>query len=274
MKNLLLATVATVAIIGANAPALALDQAAFDAQIEAITAKYDPKFEVLERRINALDDNMPSKEEMFINVDLSEMEEVRFSMHIPEFSMKRWEFSMDIPEFKMKLRQFSWDIPKCDWDMVDFGIGKTKFLKCSKHRHEWSTKIPEVSMEVRKLSMDIPVVSMKQRDFSFHLPKISIGGPRDHVEKMKLSGEAIQTEASLLRAQMDTEIREQVRAFLLTSRSEAEKQFQFGLDMFDVGISSAPDVGVKTQLEAQRSELLQKRMQVLDEIDVQLSRLS
>lgn len=274
MKKLLLATAAALAISGAHAPALALDQAGFEAKIASITAEYEPKLEALERQAKALDDDMPSKEELLINIDIDEMSEVRFSMHIPEVTMDRWEYSMHIPEVTMKLRKFSWTLPDCRWDLVDFGLFKTDFLKCGPKLHEWSMKVPEVTMRHRKFSMDIPEITMKQRDFSFHVPKVSIGGPQDRMDTMKSDGNAIQAEASKIAQQMKAEISQETRAFLLESRSEAEKQFQFALNTFDAGISSAPSEEVKDKLVEQRNEVIQQRAKVLAEMDAQLSALS
>ncbi len=266
-----LATIALALTIFGGA-AMALDQATFEARISAITDKYEPRLEALSRQADALNNDMPSEEEIILNV--GEWEEVHFSMDIPEFRMERWGFSMHIPETSMKHRDFSWHVPECRWDMVDFGIGKTKFLKCGKKLHKWSTKVPEFTMNLREFSMDIPEVTMKRREFSLHLPKVDVGGPRDKIESIKSEGEVIQTEVKALSAQMEAEMGLETRAFLTAQRIEVEKQFQFVLDTLGSGINSAPNSAVRAELTTQRDTALRQRAQVLAEIDAQMNALA
>jgi len=215
---------------------------------------------------------MPSNTEIFLNI--GEMETISFSMDIPEFSMYRWEFGMHIPEVRMNHRKFSWDIPKCDWDMVDFGLFKTKFLKCHKGRHEWSTKIPEVSMEYRRMSMDVPEVTMKTRKFSFDFPKISAGGPRDRISAAERKGEVLKDSAEALSNAMQNEITNVTRSYLETTKAEAIKSFDYALATVEAGIKASPTAEIKAELVNKRETIITQRKTVLAEINDQLNNIS
>lgn len=281
MKKVLLSSTAAM-MLAATAfvtPALAIDKATFDSRIDGITGKYEPQIKALEQAANALDDDMPSDEEIMtdVYVNFDEWSEVRFSMHIPEIMMDRWEFSMHIPETTFKLRKFSWDVPTTGMKLKDVGFGiKMHIPVFGMERHEWSTKIPEVTMKHRKFSMDIPEVTMKQRDFSFHLPEfyVNVGGPSDKVEEIQSDGAAIQAKAAELAGAMEAEIQIETHAYLTAVRNDAEKQFQFALDTLNAGIGSAPTAEVRAQLETQRNTIIQQRTQVLNEIDAQLNAVS
>lgn len=275
MKTTLLNTTAAFAIAMAlSGPAFALDQVTFKERVESITANYEPQLEELERQAGALNESMPSDEEIVLNIDIDEWSEIRFSMHVPEITMDRWEYSMHIPEVTTKHRHFSWHVPEITMKMRDFGFMKTKIPEVTMRRHEWSTKIPEVTMRHRKFSMDIPKVTMKQRDFSFHVPQVSVGGPRDDIETMKSDGQAIQAKAQQLAHQMQVEIGHETRSYLTASRAEAEQQFQFALKTLQAGIANAPNGNIRAELDAQHKAILGQRSQVLNEIDAQIKALA
>lgn len=271
MKAILTASAVLAFLMSSVVQVAAYDQTTFEQRVAEITAEYLPQIEALEDRAEALDDDLPSREEIIVNVDLDEWEEVRFSMHIPEFTLDRWEYSMHIPEVTMRLRRFSWDVP-------EFWVDTTCFLgvcmdlpQTAMRRHEWATEIPEVTMRLRQFSMDIPEITMRHREFSFHLPRIDVGGPRDEVDQVAAAGREIQAEATLLSEAMQSEIARETRAFLNASRTEVVGQFAFALDTISAGIASAPNDDIRNDLIAQRTEIERQRTEVLGQIDAQLA---
>lgn len=263
---------AAVSITLAAGSAASMTKAEFETEITEIISKYQPDLKEIEKQSSELGQDMPSNTEIFLNI--GEMETISFSMDIPEFSMYRWEFGMHVPEVHMNHRKFSWDIPKCDWEMMDFGLFKTKFLKCSKGRHEWTTKIPEVSMKYRDMSMDIPEVTMKTRKFSFDFPKISAGGPQNRISEAERKGEVLKYSAEALSEAMQSEITDVTRSYLETTKGEAIKNFDYALATIEAGIKAAPTAEIKAELISKREHLITQRKTVLAEIDSQLNNVS
>lgn len=252
--------------------ALALSAEQFEERIQRISSKYELLLDDQRRRASELGNEAPSETEAIL--DLGEMETVSFSMGIPEFSMDRWEFGFHLPEITMKMESFSFDYPKCKWDTVDFGLFKTKFLKCEKDRANWSTKVPEFKMVYHDFSMDIPKVVISNRKFSFDVPKISVGGPSDKLDKLQSEGQKVQEKIEALAGQMKTEINDVSREFFVSQRKNIEKQFAFALNTLQAAIDGSPSDKIRAQMVAKHTLVLEQRKKALQQIDQYLKNLA
>lgn len=146
-----------------DAPVAVPDDNQLQADIDAITKKYQPQLDEGQRTI---EENKDEKDPIIVKGDCW-WDTTSAKMHIPKTTFKTRDFSYNVPKTTFKLRQFSFDYPRCDWKIVRIGPVKTKFLKCGKATKTWSTKVPEFKWATTRFSTKIPEFKNELTEIKF-----------------------------------------------------------------------------------------------------------
>ncbi len=227
--------------------------------IDEINAKYAVEYDRIENEATALSENAPdpSTFEAAVNFEFDvTWETTSIKFDIPEVTMQTHKFSLHLPQFKMKRIGVSWDNPEVrmvlrvvgkypcfrgfKWYSCDI---KTKVPEVHMVRREAKFDVPEVYWDKTSFSMDIPEFHMKTIEFKLDLPQFELQDVKGQFATLEDEANALSAEATVLAQAQKGEIASVVASDLSLKREEVAAQFDIAITTMEASIVDIRNAG-------------------------------
>lgn len=273
---------------------------ASQAEIDAITAKYEAEFAELKAEMNEWQSQAPDYSDADAMIGVSgtiDWEITDFSFDIPEIIFKTRELSLDLPQFKWDRTSFSMDFPEVFMAVTKVGeypcINKLQVRMCDIKtdvpqvrmvRKEYSLDLPQVWWDRTSFSMDIPEFFSKRVEIKMHLPQFTVEDVDAEINAYQDEGELFAARSEELGNAQKEEIEHVVVSDLNEQKAAVSAQFVEAIAALDKAIVDLTKVGVDPtsvqtpegtiDLVALRVDVLAKRDDALAQIDEHLAKLT
>lgn len=212
------------------------DEAAFTAERDAITKRYQPQIDALQARAEQMEDDFdkPSKVGCAVGIDFKISWSIQsYSFDLPSITMKAVHFSMDLPDITTSDQHIAFDVP--DVRMVDRKVGqypefdgwtvRWKDLIISvpepyMRRVDINMGLPQFAMRTKDMSFDIPHFFMQRQDWKLNLPQIKIINVKAETKNLEDQAGQLQQDGEKLQAQMAAEYAAAVARYVARATSD------------------------------------------------------
>lgn len=193
-------------------------------ETNAVTASYQPKLDQIGAEGEELGKQKPEGPEVAVGVDFDiKWNDKKFSMDIPEVSMKNRDLIFDVPQVTMKDRKIVFHTPSVKMENQKVGQYpefKCEGLKCSTkwsdiitkvpvtilERQEIVTKVPEFKMDRTKIVTKIPEFKMDRKDMILRIPEFVAKNVKAETRKMNEKAQALSVRGEQVSSEMKAEL--------------------------------------------------------------------
>lgn len=273
------------------------------ATTNAIVQRYQPDIQALQQEGNQIASD--GKQSFKFDLQVTWGEQL-IAFDIPQFEMHTQTFSLDVPQVTMHDQAYTFSTPSVR--MVSKKIGQypefhgTKIVwsdiiidvpEVFMEEQRIVVGIPEFRMDTTSFSIDIPEVRMDRVEWKLRVPEVRLGDvslliPIDNTD-MKQRAEALQQRGQELQRRMHEEIQAAVTTAQSSVSAPATQKYseavqgssettQRALKAFDDALAAIDQAlshtqipaELRTQLLAQREDLVTKRASALTQLTTPL----